>query len=514
VKLSNLLKVVELKNDPGTGNNGIAVSDPEIASIHYRAQEVKPGGLFAAVQGFTADGHDFIDDALANGASAVFSERAVKKDPRIVAVENSRKALAAAAARFFGDPSENLVLIGVTGTNGKTTVSYLIESILSKAGIPTGVIGTINYRYGGEAFLNSVTTPESLDLQRIFAEMLGIGVTHVVMEVSSHALSLFRVHGCRFDVGVFTNLTQDHLDFHKDMDAYWGCKKRLFTEHLGRSPKKDRARAVINCDDKRGRALSEMLSIPVVTTGRSEGCMIRPESVFFSREGLFGKIATPSGVFDVSSPLVGEHNMENILSATGAGTALKISNSLIKDGIEAISSVPGRLERIANTVDRFVYVDYAHTPDALENVLLSLRRLAEQRIICIFGCGGDRDRDKRPRMGEIAAVHSDLCVITSDNPRTEPSMEIIDQILRGIRKADLCEYSPGDIKEGFKAKGYVIEADRKDAICLGIMVSRSGDTILIAGKGHETHQITGNRRKLFDDRQEAKNALRKIGGIT
>ena len=514
MKLSDLLKAVELKDDRGAGNIGSAVSDPEISSIHYRAQEVKSGGLFAAIPGFAADGHDFIDQALANGAAAVIAERAVKKDPRIIEVENSRKALAAAAARFFGDPSENLVLVGVTGTNGKTTVSYLIEGILSKAGISTGVIGTINYRYGGEAFSNPVTTPESLDLQRILAEMADSGVTHVVMEVSSHALSLFRVHGCWFDVGVFTNLTQDHLDFHKDMDAYWACKKRLFTEHLGRSPKKDRAMAVINCDDKRGSALSETLSIPVVTTGRSEGCTIRLESVSFGREGLFGEIATPTGMFEVSSPLVGEHNMENILCATGAGTALKLSNSFIKEGIEAISSVPGRLERVANAVGRFVYVDYAHTPDALENVLLSLRRLAEQRIICIFGCGGDRDKDKRPRMGKIAAAHSDLCVITSDNPRTESPMEIIEQIHRGIRDAGLREYSPRDITEGFDAKGYVIEADRKHAICLGIMASRPGDTILIAGKGHETYQITGDRRRLFDDRQEAENALKEIGGIT
>ena len=484
-------------------------SDPEIHSIHYRAQEVKPGGLFVAIKGFNADGHDFIDDALERGASVIVAQESVAKPSIIIEVENSRKALAAISHTFYGKPSEKLIIIAITGTNGKTTTAFLIESMLVEAGFKVGVIGTINYRYSGKIFANPITTPESLDLQRILAGMLADGITHVVMEVSSHAIDLARIDHCRFDVGVFTNLSQDHLDYHKDMHTYWSCKKRLFTESLMSGPKKDRALAVINGNDPKGQELLAHLSIHSLSTGLSSDNTISPVHIQHDLNGITGKISTPAGALDFQSSLVGTYNLENILTATGVGIGLKLSLNAIKAGIEKIRFVPGRLEPIPNATGRFVYVDYAHTPDALENVLTSLKSLLTAKIICVFGCGGDRDTDKRPQMGEIAGRLCDLTIITSDNPRTESPMGIIDQVLHGVKKVAVVEYAASDLSNGLKKKGYVLEPDRKKAIALGVTATRPGDTVLIAGKGHETYQIIGNKTVPFDDRVEAKKALAK-----
>ena len=503
VKLSKLLKTVRTKR-------AISGSDPEIGSIHYRAQDVKAGGLFVAIPGHTADGHDFIDKALARGASAIVTQKPVNQDSIIV--ENSRNALAAISARFFGNPSEKLFIIGITGTNGKTTTAFLIESILAKAGFSVGVIGTINYRYLGKTFKSPMTTPESLDLQKMLARMQEHGITHVVMEVSSHAIDLQRIDCCRLDVGVFTNLSQDHLDYHKDMNSYWSCKKRLFTENLSSGPKKGRTLAVINCDDARGKELALELkaqsSKPKVFELSDN--MIRPSNIKYESTGITGRISTNEGSFDFRSHLVGEHNLKNILCATCVGIALGLPIPIIKAGIEEVSSVPGRLERIPDDMGRFVYVDYAHTPDALEHALSSLRSVARGRIVCVFGCGGDRDKDKRPKMGETVGRLCDLAIITSDNPRTEAPMEIINQVLEGTKKASRRDYTSSDPATGFNEKGYVIEPDRKNAIYLGITASRPGDTVLIAGKGHETYQIIGNKSIPFDDRQEAIRALSEV----
>jgi len=486
--------------------------DPEIGSIHYRAQDVEPGGLFVAIQGLSADGHDFIDEALARGASAIVTQKPVgapgQGDPIVVEVENTRRALAALSGRFYGDPSENMVVIGITGTNGKTTTAFIIESILENAGFNVGVLGTLNCRYSGKTMESPMTTPESLDLQRILADMLHHGVTHVVMEVSSHAIDLFRVDSCCFDVGVFTNLSQDHLDYHGDMDSYWSCKKRFFTQHLNLASHKRRAKAVINCDDAKGPELAGVPGITALTTGCAEDHMVRSRQFQCDLSGITGEIASPAGAFEFESPLVGMHNLENILCAAGTGIALDLPLEAIKDGIEAVSCVPGRLEHVLNDTDRFVYVDYAHTPDALENVLSALKSMSGSRIICIFGCGGDRDKDKRPRMGEIAGRLSDLAVITSDNPRTEDPAEIIDHIVKGMDKVAPGRYLASDLTAGFETQGYVIEPDREKAIRLGISVSLPDDTVLIAGKGDERYQIIGNRRVPFDDRKEAKAALR------
>lgn len=486
-------------NDNSTPNQEI-----EVTSLHYSSHNVRPGGLFVAIQGFSTDGHHYIQDAVKKGAVAVVSQKPSTAPIPVFQVSDSRKALAVLADHFFGNPSSRLTIIGITGTNGKTTTAYLVENILLAAGFHVGVIGTVNYRYKGKVFENPVTTPESLDLQRILAEMISEGVTHVVLEVSSHAIDLSRIEGCRLDIGVFTNLTQDHLDYHGNMDRYWACKKRLFTEYLGIEKE---ALAVINTDNPQGLELVSDLTYPCITTGRSSGSTIRSESMIIDFDGIRGTIATPRGSVQFNSPLVGKHNLENILSAAGVGSALALPPEIIQAGIDRTRSVPGRLERVPGSPDRPVYVDYAHTPDALENVLKSLKRLAPERIICIFGCGGNRDMAKRPLMGQIAAASSDLAIVTSDNPRSEKPGDIIDQILPGIRRICQNEYTVKELNHGFTHKGYCREPDRKRAIQTGIRAAKPGDMVLIAGKGHETYQIIGDTSNPFDDRAVAQSVL-------
>ena len=509
MKLSHLIEAAKPLSVNGKGSG---TKDPEIRSIHYRAQDVQPGGLFVAIVGHAADGHDYIDDAIQRGAIAVVAQKAIKSTTLSIRVADTRRALADIAACFFGCPSEQMTVIGITGTNGKTTTAYLVESILQQAGYEVGVIGTINYRYAGSAFNNPITTPESLDLQRILADMLRSGIRHVVMEASSHAIDLHRIRNCWFDVAVFINLSQDHLDFHGDMQSYWASKKRLFTEYLVAGPKSGHAVAVVNCNNKNGSELTEALKVPVIRTGSKPDNTVCAHKAQCDQNGIVAKITTPGGEFNLKSPLVGLHNLENILCAVGVGTALNLPVAKLKCGIEAVSVIPGRLEHIKNSAGRFVYVDYAHTPDALENVIQALGAVREGKLICVFGCGGDRDMKKRPLMGEIAARLCDLAVVTSDNPRTEDPQAIIDQIIEGVRKANSCHYATSALKNGFKEKGYVVEADRQRAIQLGIQVSEPGDTVLIAGKGHETYQILGTSKIDFDDREEARNALRAVNG--
>jgi UDP-N-acetylmuramyl-tripeptide synthetase len=509
LKLSELIQAVDRPGRHDAADLGFAAgtADPAVTSLHYRAQDVRPGGIFVAITGSSADGHDYIDEALSRGACAVVSQREIRVDGLVITVSDSRRALAMLAAAFYGHPSEQLVLTAITGTNGKTTTAFIIESILQKAGYRVGVIGTINYRYADKVFDNPVTTPESLDLQRILAEMKQAGVTHVVMEVSSHAIDLYRIQHCWFDVGVFTNLSQDHLDFHGDMAAYWSTKKRLFSKFLSDGPKKERARAVINCSTPQGRELVAELDLPVLRVGDLDGADVKGIDVRCTLDGIEGRIQFPDGETAFRSTLVGHHNVENILCAAGVATAMDLAPEVIAAGVEAGSHIPGRLERIDNRVGRHVYVDYAHTPDALENVIEALLPLTTDRLICVFGCGGDRDRKKRPLMGEIAARRCDLAIVTSDNPRTEKPMAIIEHILAGIKNANGVAYSPSDVKNGFDGKGYVVEPDRQSAIALGIDASRPGDTVLIAGKGHETYQILGSQTIDFDDREVARKVL-------
>lgn len=484
-----------------------APSNPEITAIGYRSQAMRPGGLFVAIPGERVDGHTYIEDAVARGAAAVVAERPSAAGVPVIVVADSRRALAQLASRFYNGPAERLVMIGITGTNGKTTTTYLLESILQSAGFSVGVIGTINYRFAGQVRKAPMTTPESLDLQGMLAEMVRAGVTHVVMEVSSHAIAMNRIAGCWLDAAVFTNLTQDHLDFHGDMEAYWAVKKKLFTRHLITGPKRDRAVAVINGNDPHGSALLRELNGRGLSVGSAATNRIHPRGIVHDPAGQRGDLVTPEGTLRFNSPLVGQYNLENILCAVGTAVALGIPLERIQAGIESLGAVPGRLEPVPSSSGKFVYVDYAHTPGALENVLACLRPLARGRIICVFGCGGDRDPGKRPQMGEIAARLSDLAIVTSDNPRTEKPTQIIDHILVGTRRAVDHVYTPAQLAEGFTRRGYAVEPDRRRAIALAVSAARAGDTILIAGKGHETYQILGDRTIDFDDRVEARRAL-------
>jgi len=522
VKLSKLLESIipqqvrgiTLTSDPAPVSIPIALPvllnpDPEITSLHFNSREVQPGGLFVAIPGLKIDGHEYIDSAVIRGAAAVISQKPAALNVWNIQVENSRKALAALSSQFYGNPSEKLKIIGITGTNGKTTTAYIIEKILLQAGISAGVIGTLNCRYCGKAFDLSVTTPESLDLQRILSDMLADGVTHVVMEASSHAIFLNRIDACWMDIAVFTNLTQDHLDFHGNMADYWQSKKKLFTEHLPKGPKKDRAIAVINCNDPHGKRLFKELP-SALSVGFDDNCHLWPEIIRKDQTGMEGVISTPKGLFKFETPLIGQYNVENMLCAAGACLALGLPLNIIRSGIESVDFVPGRLQSIPNGVDRFVFVDFAHTPDALQNVLQTLRTLTTDRIICVFGCGGDRDREKRPLMGQIAAGLANICIITSDNPRSEDPMAIIADILSGVRKQGLQPYNSDNAIKSSSDRGYVVEQDRSRAIDMAIRISRHRDMILIAGKGHETYQIIGNQTVPFDDRLIARNALESI----
>ncbi|MBW1895581.1 MAG: UDP-N-acetylmuramoyl-L-alanyl-D-glutamate--2,6-diaminopimelate ligase, partial [Deltaproteobacteria bacterium] len=426
VNLSLLLKAAAVTHFVGS-------QDRNIRSIHYDSRSVTPGGLFVAIPGHRCDGYTYIAEAIERGAVAVVTEKEWLGPPSVsvAQVENARFALAAGSSVFYGEPFRELCMVGITGTNGKTTTAYLVESILTASGYKVGVMGTINYRFGGHHFASPVTTPESVDLMKLLREMVDNGVSHAVLEVSSHALDLQRVAFCEFDVGVFTNLSRDHLDYHKDMETYWRCKRELFVSRLGVGSKRHQTTAVINWDDPKGKTLCDDVIVPCLRFGLSSACEIQAQNTKLGVDGVSGSIQTPSGDFDFASPLVGNHNIYNILSATGVAIALGVSVGTIRQGIAELPGVPGRLEQVPNESGFSVFVDYAHTPDALENVLSVLRTLTSGRLITIFGCGGDRDRDKRPLMGAVAGRLSDLVVLTSDNPRTESPGDILAGVVRG-----------------------------------------------------------------------------------
>ncbi len=503
MKLSSLTE--RLNIEATTHLQGFA--DPEVSAICYDSRKVTPGAVFVAIEGYTADGHRFIPDAVNQGAVAVVCRKPVAADTVLIRVADTRAALAHMASRFYGQPAGRMILVGVTGTNGKTTVTYLLEQILMKAGLRPGVVGTINYRFAGKAFNNPVTTPESLELQAILRQMADAGVTHAVMEVSSHALDLHRVDGCSYDVAVFTNLTQDHLDHHGDMERYWICKKRLFVDYLKPADAGNTIRAVVNGDDPKGRELGHLLGAAALRTATYGDGEILPLGVIRDLAGIRGSIATPQGEIPFCSPLVGDFNLENILSAAGAALALGIPPAAIAAGIDATPCVPGRLERIAEGGERTIFVDYAHTPDALKNAIAALRTLTPGRLITVFGCGGDRDNSKRPIMGEIAARLSDLAVITSDNPRSEDPLAIIAQVEAGIRQACTQRLATHALNNGWQGKAYVVEPDRKAAIGAALGAASPRDALLIAGKGHETYQILAGETIHFDDREVARHLL-------
>jgi UDP-N-acetylmuramoyl-L-alanyl-D-glutamate--2,6-diaminopimelate ligase len=399
-------------------------------------------------------------------------------------------------------------LTGITGTNGKTTTSYLLESILKAAGKRPGVIGTINYRLPGKTLDARVTTPESLDLMRILREMADSRVTDVVMEVSSHALDQGRVRDCPFRIGVFTNFTREHLDYHQSMEAYFDAKTRLFKD-LGGKDSIPFSRAVVNWDDPKARELIELTDVPVVTYGLGKGCDVRAEDVSGTRAGLNARLITPTGETNIKSSLIGDFNIYNILAAAAAALCMDIDLDQTAAGVEALEGVPGRLELVKNRRSLAIVVDYAHTPDALLSALKAVRPLVEGRLIVLFGCGGDRDRGKRREMGRIAGKLSDLVFITSDNPRTEDPADIASQIQEGVRDSGLKNLSSMSVNERF-GPGYILDLDRRNAIRRAIAVAGESDLILIAGKGHEDYQIIGTQKRHFDDREVAAEAASQV----
>jgi len=489
----------------------------EIEGIACHSKQVQKGFLFAAIRGMEVDGHQFIEEAVERGAEAVVAEEERKIPNRtpnhtMILVPNSRRALAKISSSFYGDPSSRVRLIGITGTNGKTTTTFLLESIFKEAGYNVGVIGTISYRFGQKITHAPNTTPESLDLQRILWEMLREGTSHVIMEVSSHGLDLDRVFGCQFDGAVFTNLSSEHLDYHKTLEQYSESKKKLFSDYLMGSAKKGKF-AVTNADDPRGEEMVRGVNLPVIRYGESPSCDITADRVISSFEGLSCRVRTPKGVLSIQSKLIGDFNLHNILAAVAVGIGMDVPLETLKAGVEGLEGVPGRFEKVRNKKGIQVIVDYAHTHDALEHVLLGLKRILErsprndEKMITVFGCGGDRDRTKRPLMGEVAGRYSDLAILTSDNPRTEDPLAIIDEVERGLKSIPLKEYPSNEMKSWRSKKGYLRIPDRREAIRTAIRLALPSDAVLIAGKGHEDYQIIGKKKFPFDDRVEAKEAL-------
>jgi UDP-N-acetylmuramoyl-L-alanyl-D-glutamate--2,6-diaminopimelate ligase len=489
IRLLKLLRGVE-------ADGAAAHGDLEIAEVAYDSRKSKPGTLFVAIHGEKTDGNEFVPDAIARSAVAIVSEQArpesIPAEVPWIKVPNARTALASISANYFGHPAEVLKLVGVTGTNGKTTTSYLVDSILRAAGCEVGLFGTIAYRLLRETRPAIHTTPESLDLQNFLADVVRAGGTHAVLEASSHALALDRLWGCPFAVAIFTNLSRDHLDYHRTFDDYFAAKRRLFEGTGARAP----GVGVVNGDDAYGKQLAG-LAARTLTYGLEPGADITARKPPLSFSGLEFTAETPIGKIEVRSPLVGRINVYNILAAIGAGVALDLPREVIATGIAQLSSVPGRFERIDAGQPFLVVVDYAHTDDALRNLLSTAKELnPDGRIITLFGCGGDRDRTKRPLMGEAAGRSSDVVVLTSDNPRSEDPLLIINDAVVGLQRT--------------KAK-FLVEPDREHAIEIALDEARPGDIVLLAGKGHETTQVLRDRTIDFDDREMARRMLRHRG---
>jgi UDP-N-acetylmuramoyl-L-alanyl-D-glutamate--2,6-diaminopimelate ligase len=479
LNLSVLLTNVAKSGPPGP--------DAAVTGIAYRSSEVRTGDAFFCIPGFAHDGHDFAADAVERGAAAVVAAHAMTGlDVPVVVVDDTREALAQASARFFGCPSDSMDVVGITGTNGKTTTTYLLDSVLRAAGRTTGLIGTIESRIAGEAQRATRTTPESRDLQEMLAKMRDAGVDSVSMEVSSHAIDLHRVDGMTFAAAAFTNLSQDHLDYHATLEEYFAVKARF----VGTVAPE---RRVINVDDEHGARLAASLGA-VWTVGTGHGAAVRAADVRPGVSSSEFRLLTPRGDADVILPLAGAFNVSNALIAAGCALALGIDPATIALGLASAPQVPGRLERIDEGQEFAVLVDYAHTPDGLANAIGAVRGVTTGRVITVFGCGGDRDPDKRPLMGRVAGNLSDIAVLTSDNPRSEDPVGIILQVQDGLA--------------GTSAQS-TVEVDRRSAIALALSIARPGDTVLVAGKGHEDHQIFADRTVHFDDREVVREELAK-----
>jgi UDP-N-acetylmuramoyl-L-alanyl-D-glutamate--2,6-diaminopimelate ligase len=482
------VKLVELLSALPDSRLLVPPRDLDITGISQDSRTVAKGQIFVAVRGERADGWTHAEEAASRGAAAVVSERLPPEGfPAAtpwLRVASARRALALLAARLAGDPAENLVLAAVTGTNGKTTTAMVLESLLARRYGRAGFVGTVGYRTGRREIPASQTTPEAPLLQELLAEMVDAGVPAAAMEVSSHALALDRVAGCRFDAAVFTNLTQDHLDFHGDLENYFAAKKKLFEMRKPGGP------AVVNTDDAFGRRLAAEASPPVVTWSPSGGhAAVRAENVRCDLSGTALDVVHPAGRFRISSPLAGRFNVDNLLGAAAAALSLGLTEDEVAAGCAAVSRVPGRLERVEAGQPYPIVVDYAHTEDALRKLLLAVRDLTDRKIVLVFGCGGDRDRGKRAPMGKVAGTLADIAIATSDNPRSEDPEAILAEVEMGL------------VASG--ATKYLKVPDRREAIRTAIDLANPGTIVVIAGKGHERVQVIGNRSIPFDDREVA-----------
>ncbi|UCC41859.1 MAG: UDP-N-acetylmuramoyl-L-alanyl-D-glutamate--2,6-diaminopimelate ligase [Candidatus Aminicenantes bacterium] len=465
--------------------------EEEIQGIAYSSKDVQPGFLFAALKGEKKDGFEFIEEALLKGAEVILSEKPKPQnfEKNWIHVHDAREALALCSANFYSHPSQNMKVIGITGTKGKTTTTYLLEEILKKSEYIPGVIGTVSYRGPKINIPAQRTTPEAPDLQKMMREMLDKGVTHCLIEVSSHALELKRVLGIGFDIAIFSNLSGEHLDYHLSMERYFEAKKKLFfLNHKKRI-------AVINQDDPWGKKLiSEFPG--VITYGLEAQANIRGEKYKLAEKGIELAVKYAGGKFTVTSSLLGKPNLYNILASVATALTLNVPVSTIQDGITALKKIPGRFEKIENSFGLHIFVDYAHTDDALRNLLETAKELAPRRIILVFGAGGDRDKSKRERMGEVAGGMADWTILTNDNPRSEDPLSIISAIEKGIKKA--------------RTRNYKILPDRRKAIAHALSIGEKGDYILIAGKGHENYQIIQDKVFPFSDAEVIRSILKKM----
>ncbi|OGW83113.1 MAG: UDP-N-acetylmuramoyl-L-alanyl-D-glutamate--2,6-diaminopimelate ligase [Omnitrophica bacterium RIFCSPLOWO2_01_FULL_45_10] len=485
MKLKDILKGIKFKMKG-------EIRDINVERVTCDSRTVKTGDLFIAFNGYSLNGHKFIAEAISRGARAIVSERAIPATSGIcgISVRDTRLALPIIADNFYCHPSGKMKLVGVTGTNGKTTITYLMESILKECGSPSGIIGTINYRLKDKVLDAKNTTPGPLELSALLSEMAGAGIEYCVMEVSSHALDQHRVDGLKFDVSIFTNVTSEHLDYHKSIKRYFGAKKKLVTKMKGGGA------CILNADDVLIASLSRAVKdAQAVTYGLHSDADVRAEDLNLSLEGSTFRAMTPAGSININTRLMGEHNVSNILACIAASYALNVKAAAVKRGVEALVSIPGRLEEVGVGQPFKLLVDYAHTEAALRNVLSILRKSAAKNIITVFGCGGNRDKKKRPKMGIAAAEFSNHVIITSDNPRFEEPLRIIEDIEKGVRGA----YS-----------NYEIIEDRLGAIEKALAIALPGDIVLIAGKGHEKHQIIKDKIMPFDDREVAKAILKRI----
>ncbi len=494
MQLAALLNGIEIEQQHGS-------SAREISGLVCDSRKVKAGSVFFALPGVHSDGFDYIPQALQAGATAIVTERLPEPLPDDVCflqVANARKAMARFASEYNGNPTSGIPVIGVTGTNGKTSITYLLEAILRQAGYAPAVFGTVEYRFGAERIESTHTTPESLELMALMGQFRRQGADAIILEVSSHALEQHRVDGIEFDIAVFTNLTPEHLDYHDNLNNYFASKRRLFTELLGQG------KAAINQDDGFGKQLL-LENSQWYSFGEDAAALVHPLDICIGRDGIAGSFLSPKGKIDIDSRMIGHFNVSNLLAAVTAAQLLGVDNLVISAGIAAAPKVPGRLQRVENERDILALVDYAHTGDALEQVLKTLTKLDSRRLITLVGCGGDRDPRKRPVMAAAAVKYSYLSVFTSDNPRTEDPLRILEQVRAGALAAGAAELSEPQLAAG--EKGFVVIPDRRQAIRFACAYAKPGDLLLAAGKGHEDYQILGTTKIHFDDREELALAL-------